>query len=306
MTKPQPRYRRTGTTNTGRCQETAAEETGSSTSSPGIRLSRRAIAGLYLAKCKEASAQLPGLLKAMTIIENMECIAENDRASIEELASYERFYQKLVDEFPDDPQIQDQKLMEEIDGRAGKRQQLAAEIPDDEERVKKARTWINVLAENYKLTDEEKQTIEKLHQAKMDEMDRKVAERLGENDAESIDLNCSEEALSRTTSDASTGSAKSTDSRAKPNIVIVNARPAVRSVHFDPKQLNDIKTEPVTPKAPEASKGVQPVYCPSESLPKDIEDLAVTDPQLCPWCSQPCRDPVQVGECDGPPVEYCE
>jgi len=88
--------------------------------------------------------------------------------------------------------------------------------------------------------------------------------------------------------------------------VIVDARPAVRSVHFDPKQLNDIKTEPVTPKAPEASKGVQPVYCPSESLPKDIEDLAVTDPQLCPWCSQPCRDPVQVGECDGPPVEYCE
>ena len=193
----------------------------SSTSSPRIQLNRKAIVGLYLSKCKEASAQLPGLLKAMTIIENMECIAESDRASIEELASYERFYQKLVDEFPDDPQIQDQKLMEEIDGRAGKRQQLAAEIPDDEERVKKARTWINVLAENYKLTDEEKQTIEKLHQAKMDEMDRKVAERLGENDAESIDLNCSEEALSRTTSDASTGSAKSTDSRAKPNIVIV-------------------------------------------------------------------------------------
>ena len=80
----------------------------------------------------------------------------------------------------------------------------------------------------------------------------------------------------------------------------------MKTVHFDQTQLGNIKTDPVTPKAPEASKGVQPVYCPSESLPKDIEDLAVTDPQLCPWCSQPCRDSVQVGKCDGPPVEYCE
>ena len=183
---------------------------------------------------------------------------------------------------------------------------LAAEITDDTERVKKIRSWVNVVTENYKVSTEEKQAIENLYQDKMDEMDKEVAERLGENDAESIDLNCSEEALSRTTSDASTGSAKSTDSPAEPTIAIVRARPAVRSVHFDPKQLNDIKTEPVIPQAPEASKGVQPVYCPSESLPKDIEDLAVTDPQLCPWCSQPCRDPVQVGECDGPPVEYCE
>ena len=140
----------------------------------------------------------------------------------------------------------------------------------------------------------------------MDEIDETVADRPDENDTESINLNCSEPALSRSTSEASTGSAKSTDSSAEPTIAIFEARPAVRSVQFDQEQLGNIKIEPVIPQASEASSGVQPVYCPSENLPKDIEDLAVTDPQLCPWCNQPCRDPVQDGECDGPPVEYCE
>ena len=306
MGKPRACYRRTGTTDPGRCRRTAAEMAESSTSSPRIQLNRRAVTSLYLSKCKEALAQLPELFKVMKIIEDMERIAENDRASIEELVSYERYARGLATKYPHDQQIQDQKLMEEIDGRAGKRQKLAAEITDDTERVKKIRSWVNVVTENYKVSEEEKQAIEKLHQDKMDEMDKEVAERFSKDDTESINLYCSEGALSPSTSDDSTGSAKSTDSPAEPTIAIVRARPAVRSVHFDEEQLDNIKTEPVTPKAPEASKGVQPVYCPSESLPKDIEDLAVTDPQLCPWCSQPCRDPVQVGECDGPPVEYCE
>ena len=305
MTKQRAYYRRTGTTDPGRCKETAAEEAESATSSPKIQLNRRNITSLYRSKCQEALAQLPELLKSMKILGDMERIATNDRASIEELARCERYAIQLAAEFPGDQHIQDKKLMEEIDGRAGKRRQLAAEITDDQERVKRLRNWINVLAENYKLSEQERHFIEKLHQDKMDEMDRKVAERHGENDIESIDLACSE-TLSRETSGASTGSVKSDDSAAGPAIAFFDARPAVRSVHFDPKQIGDIKTEPVTPKAPEASKGVQPVYCPSESLPKDIEDLAVTDPQLCPWCSQPCRDSVQVGKCDGPPVEYCE
>ena len=305
MGKPRAYYRRTGTTDPGRCRRTAAEMAESSTSSPRIQLNRKAIVGLYLSKCKEALAQLPELFKVMKIIEDMERIAENDRASIEELVSYERYARGLATKYPHDQQIQDQKLMEEIDGRAGKRQQLAAEITDDTERVKKIRSWVNVVTENYKVSTEEKQAIENLYQDKMDELDREVAERHDETDNESINLYCSE-ALSRSTSGDSAGSAKSNDSAAGPMIAIIKARPAVKSVQFKEEQLGNIKTEPVTPKAPEASKGVQPVYCPSESLPKDIEDLAVTDPQLCPWCSQPCRDPVQVGECDGPPVEYCE
>ena len=67
MTKPQPRYRRTGATITGRCQETAAEEAESATSSPKIQLNRRAVTSLYLSKCKEALAQLPELFKVMMI-----------------------------------------------------------------------------------------------------------------------------------------------------------------------------------------------------------------------------------------------
>ena len=306
MGKPRACYRCTVTTNTGRCQETAATMPEPSTSSPKIQLNRRAVTGLYLSKCKEALAQLPELFKVMKIIEDMERIAENDRASIEELVSYERYARGLATKYPHDQQIQDQKLMEEIDGRAGKRQKLAAEITDDTERVKKIRSWVNVVTENYKVSTEEKQAIENLYQDKMDEMDKEVAERLDENDPESVNLYCSEDPLSPSTTDDDTDSAKSTDSRAKPNIVIVNARPAVRTVHFDEEQLGNVKTEPVVPQAPEASRGVQPVYCPSENFPKDIEDLAVTDPQLCPWCSQPCRDPVQDGECGGPPVEYCE
>ena len=176
---------------------------------------------------------------------------------------------------------------------------------DDQERVKRLRTWINVVTENYNVSAEEKLAIECLYQDKMDELDREVAEQRDKTDTESINLACSE-SLSRSTSGASTGSVKSDDSAAGPMIAIIKARPAVKSVQFKEEQLGNIKIEPVTPQAPEASKGVQPVYCPSESLPKDIEDLAVTDPQLCPWCSQPCRDSVQVGKCDGPPVEYCE
>ena len=305
MTKPQPRYRRTGATITGRCEETAAEEAESPTPSPGIPLNLRTITSLYRSKCQDALAKLPELLKAMKILGDMERIATNDRASIEELARCERYAIQLAAEFPGNQHLQDKKLMDEIDGRAVKRRQLHAEITDDEESVKRLRTWINVVTENYNVSAEEKQAIENLYKDKMDELDREVAKRHDETDDESINLYCSE-ALSRSTSRDSAGSAKSNDSRAKPMIAIIKARPAVKSVQFKEEQLGNIKTEPVTPKAPEASKGVQPVYCPSESLPKDIEDLAVTDPQLCPWCSQPCRDSVQVGKCDGPPVEYCE
>ena len=195
MGKPRAYYRRTGTTDPGRCRRTAAEMAESSTSSPRIQLNRKAIVGLYLSKCKEASEQLPELFKVMTIIEDMERIAANDRASIEELVSYERYGKLLAAEYPHDQQIQDQKLMEEIDGRAGKRQQLAAEITDDTERVKKIRSWVNVVTENYKVSTEEKQAIENLYQAKMDEMDQEVAERVSENDTESINLTCSEPAL---------------------------------------------------------------------------------------------------------------
>ena len=305
MTKPIPRYRRTGATITGRCEETAAEEAESPTPSPGIPLNLRTITSLYRSKCQDALAKLPELLKAMKILGDMERIATNDRESIEELARCERYAIQLAAEFPGNQHLQDKKLMDEIDGRAVKRRQLHAEITDDEESVKRLRTWINVVTENYNVSAEEKQAIENLYKDKMDELDREVAERRDETDNQSIDLACSE-SLSRSTSGDSADSAKSNDSRAKPRIAIIKARPAVKSVQFKEEQLGTIKTEPVTPKAPEASKGVQPVYCPSESLPKDIEDLAVTDPQLCPWCSQPCRDPVQVGECDGPPVEYCE
>ena len=58
--------------------------------------------------------------------------------------------------------------MEEIDGRAGKRRQLASDITDDTERVKKIRSWVNVITENYKVSEEEKQAIEKLHKDKPD------------------------------------------------------------------------------------------------------------------------------------------
>ena len=81
----------------------------------------------------------------------------------------------------------------------------------------------------------------------------------------------------------------------------------MKTVQFDQEQLGNIKIEPVTSQASEASSGIQPVYCPSENMPKDIEDLANPDPELvCPWCNQPCRDPVQDEECDGLPVELCE
>ena len=107
--------RRTVTTNTGRCQRKAAPKAESSTPTPTIRLTQRNVTSLYLSKCTEALEKLPELLKAMTIIQDMERIAANDCASIEELVSYERYGKRLAAEFPNDQQIQDQKLMEEID-----------------------------------------------------------------------------------------------------------------------------------------------------------------------------------------------
>ena len=140
MTKPQPRYRRTGATITGRCEETAAEEAESPTPSPGIPLNLRTITSLYRSKCQDALAKLPELLKAMKILGDMERIATNDRASIEELARCERYAIQLAAEFPGNQHLQDKKLMDEIDGRAVKRRQLHAEITDDEERVERLRT----------------------------------------------------------------------------------------------------------------------------------------------------------------------
>ena len=83
--------RRTVTTNTGRCQRKAAPKAESSTPTPTIRLTQRNVTSLYLSKCTEALEKLPELLKAMTIIEDMERIAANDRKACEELVSYERY-----------------------------------------------------------------------------------------------------------------------------------------------------------------------------------------------------------------------
>ena len=73
------------------------------------------------------------------------------------------------------------------------------------------------------------------------------------------------------------------------------------------EQLDEIKIEPGTSQASGVPSRTQAIDRPSRSLPRDIEDLANRDPEtVCAWCNQPCRDPVQDGECDGPPVEYCE
>ena len=75
------------------------------------------------------------------------------------------------------------------------------------------------------------------------------------------------------------------------------------------EQLDKIKIEPTSPKPSEALSRCSSTISQGKSLIGDIEDLDQPKPEkVCPWCSQPCRDPAQVGECDGPsrPTEFCE
>ena len=75
------------------------------------------------------------------------------------------------------------------------------------------------------------------------------------------------------------------------------------------EQLDKIKIEPSSSKPPKALSRCSSVTSQSQSSIGDIEDLDQPKPEsVCPWCNQLCRDPAQVGECDGPSslTELCE
>ena len=96
------------------------------------------------------------------------------------------------------------------------------------------------------------------------------------------------------------------DSKAENSIAIIKATPAVKTMTLVGEQLDKIKIEPSSSKPTKALSRCSSVTSQSQSSIGDIEDLDQPKPEsVCPWCSQPCRDPAQGGECDGP-TELCE
>ena len=125
---------------------------------------------------------------------------------------------------------------------------------------------------------------------------------------ESPDLFCDSPPLTPVSakSQAPTPERSEGDSKAGKSIAILSATPAVKTMTLVGEQLDQIRIEPDSPKPSGSRSRSSSVISPSRSSTRDIEDLDQPKPEsVCPWCNQPCRDPAQGGECDGP-TELCE
>ena len=152
--------------------------------------------------------------------------------------------------------------------------------------------------------------MESLHLTGLDKIKQSLYQdcRLDIKRPETPDLFCDSPPLSPVSakSQAPTPKCLEGDSKAGKSFAILAAAPAVKTMTLVGEQLDKIKIEPSSSKPSRALSRCSSVTSQSQSSIGDIEDLDQPKPEsVCPWCSQPCRDPAQGGECDGP-TELCE
>ena len=279
-----------------------------------ILLSPQNVMEIYATRLNQAPADLETAIRTTRMLGLMQSVAAHDRESTEEYVRLKFIMDGLKAEYPDDPEKWSQLFMDHVEATTGKRQQHDADAPvSDRALVKRLRTITTFLEGNVNVLEEEENLMKSLYQTSLDKIKQSVYEdgRVKINRPETPDLFCDEEPLTPVSdkSQAPTPKRFEGDTKAESSIAILSATPAVKTMTLVKEQLDKIKIEPNSPKPSEALSRCSSITSQGKSSIGDIEDLDQPKPdQVCPWCNQPCRDPAQVGECDGPsrPTELCE
>ena len=276
-----------------------------------IQLSAQRVKEVYALKLNQAPEEMRAAIRAERTLSLMQSVLAHDRGATAEYARLKYLMEGLEDEYPDDPEKQAQLFLDHVDATTGKRQQHEANAPvRDRAFAKRLRSVTSFIQDNLKVPEEEEQIMETLFHTGLDKIKQSLYKdgRLEIGRPETPDLSCDSPPLSPVSakSQAPTPKDFGDDSKAENSIAIIKATPAVKTMTLVGEQLDKIKIEPSSSKPPKALSRCSSVTSQSQSSIGDIEDLDQPKPEsVCPWCSQPCRDPAQGGECDGP-TELCE
>ena len=279
-----------------------------------VELSAQSVKEVYRARLDKAKDEMRTVIRARRMLSLMQSVLEHDGDATEEYLRYKFIMDGLEDEYPDDPELQAQLFLNHADGNIGKRQQHDANAPvRDRAFAKRLRSMTDFIQDNVRAPEEEEQIMKSLYLTGLEKTKQSLYKdgRLDIKRPETPDLFCDEEPLTPDTAESQAPTPKGFegDSKAENSIAILSATPAVRTMTLVKEQLDKIKIEPTSPKPSEALSRCSSTISQGKSSIGDIEDLDQPKPKsVCPWCSQPCRDPAQVGECDGPsrPTEFCE
>ena len=276
-----------------------------------IQLSAQRVKEVYALKLNQAPEEMRAAIRAKRMLSLMQSVLEHDGDATAEYLRLKCLMDALEDEYPDDPEKQAQRFLDHVDATTGKRQQHEANAPvRDRTFAKRLRSVTSFIQDNLKVPEEEEQIMETLFHTGLDKIKQSLYKdgRLEIGRPETPDLYCDSPPLSPVSdkSQAPTPKDFGDDSKAENSIAIIKATPAVKTMTLVGEQLDKIKIEPSSSKPPKALSRCSSVTSQSQSSIGDIEDLDQPKPEsVCPWCSQPCRDPAQGGECDGP-TELCE
>ena len=271
-----------------------------------IQLSAQRVKEVYALKLNQAPEEMRAAIRAKRMLSLMQSVLEHDGDATAEYARLKYLMEGLEDEYPDDPEKQAQRFLDYVDATTGKRQQHEANAPvRDRAFAKRLRSVTSFIQDNLKVPEEEEQIMETLLHTGLDKIKQSLYKdgRLEIGRPETPDLYCDSPPLSPVSdkSQAPTPKDFGGDSKAENSIAIIKATPAVKTMTLVGEQLDKIKIEPSSSKPPKALSRCSSVTSQSQSSIGDIEDLDQPKPEsVCPWCSQPCRDPAQGGECDGP------
>ena len=271
-----------------------------------IQLSAQRVKEVYALKLNQAPEEMRAAIRAKRMLSLMQSVLEHDGDATAEYARLKYLMEGLEDEYPDDPEKQAQLFLDHVDATTGKRQQHEANAPvRDRAFAKRLRSVTSFIQDNLKVPEEEEQIMETLFHTGLDKIKQSLYKdgRLEIGRPETPDLFCDEEPLTPVSdkSQAPTPKRFEGDTKAESSIAILSATPAVKTMTLVKEQLDKIKIEPTSPKPSEALSRCSSTISQGKSLIGDIEDLDQPKPEkVCPWCSQPCRDPAQGGECDGP------
>ena len=276
-----------------------------------IQLSAQRVKEVYALKLNQAPEEMRAAIRAKRMLSLMQSVLEHDGDATAEYLRLKYLMEGLEDEYPDDPEKQAQRFLDYVDATTGKRQQHEANAPvRDRTFAKRLRSVTSFIQDNLKVPEEEEQIMETLLHTSLDKIKQSLYKdgRLEIGQPETPDLYCDSPPLSPVSdkSQAPTPKDFGGDSKAENSIAILRASPAVKTMTLVGEQLDKIKIEPNSPKPSEALSRCSSITSQGKSSIGDIEDLDQPKPEsVCPWCSQPCRDPAQGGECDGP-TELCE
>ena len=276
-----------------------------------IQLSAQRVKEVYALKLNQAPEEMRAAIRAKRMLSLMQSVLEHDGDATAEYARLKYLMEGLEDEYPDDPEKQAQRFLDYVDATTGKRQQHEANAPvRDRTFAKRLRSVTSFIQDNLKVPEEEEQIMESLFQTGLNKIKQSLYKDglLDIDRPETPDLSCDSPPLTPVSdkSQAPTPKDFGDDSKAENSIAIIKTTPAVKTMTLVGEQLDKIKIEPSSSKPSKALSRCSSVTSQSQSSIGDIEDLDQPKPEsVCPWCSQPCRDPAQGGECDGP-TELCE